>query len=356
MAAELPSAEKSTFSMEEKRNETKGRSKPMTLNGTSSIHQTPRQGCSLTICATLGIVIAVIVLGIISNVFLWLQVCDLRVRLNSLNAPSSSNIKSDPVLLNDLHTLQENVSMLHGHTYDELQRIRDEFSAKLTAIESQLDSYANDADVQLTNFTSALNDVNHNLDTTRETFLTSKSALELDISQLNTHANNTDTYLGNLTSALGEVHVAIQQNISHVSNQFFIKILALESRLDTYTQLTNGQLRNLTSVQNELQHNLASTGEDFLASKSAFQGDILQLNVHANNTDVHLQNLSSTLGEVHDLLHQNVSFVRAELITKLSEIQSQLNTHANRTDAQLRNLTFTQNEIQGNLTSTREDL
>ena len=351
MAAELP---KGTFSIEEKRNETKGRSKPMSLNGISSIHQTPRQGCNLTICATLGIVIAVVVLGIISNVFLWLQVCDLRVKLNSLNIPSSSNIKSDPVLLNELHTLQENVSLLHGHTYDELQRIRDEFFAKLTAIESQLDSYANDTDVQLRNFTSALNDVNHNLDSTREFFFTSKAALEVDISQLNTHANNTDIYLGNLTSTLGEVHVAIQQNISHVSNQFFFKILALESRLDTHTQRTNGQLRNLTFVQNELQHNLASTGEDFLASKSAFEGDILQLNAHANNTNVHLQNLSSTLGEVHDLLHQNVSFVRAELITKLSEIESQLNTHANRTDAQLRNLTSTQSEIQQDLISTRE--
>ena len=358
MAAELPRAEKSTFSIEEKWNETKIRSEPTSLNGGSSIHQTrsSRQCCSLTICTTLGIVIAVVVLGIVSNVFLWLQVCDLRVKLDSLNVPSSSNVKSDPVLLNNLQMLQENVSMLHGHIYDELQGIRDEFSTKITATESQLDSFANDTNAQIANLISDLNDVNRNLVSTRETFFASNTALEVDISQLNTHANNTNMYLENLTSTLIEVHDALQQNLSHVSDQFSLQILTIVSQLDTYTEKTNEQLRNLTFAQNVLRRSLVSTGEDFLASKSALEGDILRLNAHANNTDVHLQNLTSTLGEVHDLLHQNVSVVRAELTTKLSEVESKLNTHANKTDAQLRNLTSTQSEVQHTLASTREDL
>ena len=356
MAAELPRAEKSTFSIEEKWNETKIRSEPTSLNGGSSIHQTrsSRQCCSLTICTTLGIVIAVVVLGIVSNVFLWLQVCDLRVKLDSLNVPSSSNVKSDPVLLNNLQMLQENVSMLHGHIYDELQGIRDEFSTKITATESQLDSFANDTNAQIANLISDLNDVNRNLVSTRETFFASNTALEVDISQLNTHANNTNMYLENLTSTLIEVHDALQQNLSHVSDQFSLQILTIVSQLDTYTEKTNEQLRNLTFAQNVLQRSLVSTGEDFLASKSALEGDILRLNAHANNTDVHLQNLTSTLGEVHDLLHQNVSVVRAELTTKLSEVESQLNMYANRTDAQLKNLTSIQGEVQQNLMSTRE--
>ena len=249
-----------------------------------------------------------------------------------------------------------NLVEVHDVLDQNISLVRKDFSTNLTAIESQLDTHVDTTHAHLQNLTFNQNELRLDLDNTREQLLASTLALEDDVSQLNAHANSTNIYLGNLGATLDEVRSILEQNISLVSDEFTTKISVIGFQLDTHAERTDVRLRNLRFTQNEIQRNLASTREDFLASKSAIEEDILQLDAHTNNTYVHLQNLTATLGEVHDLLHQNVSFVRAELITKLSAIESQLNTHANRTDVQLRNLTFTQNEIQGNLTTTREDL
>ena len=73
---------------------------------------------------------------------------------------------------------------------------------------------------------------------------------------------------------------------------------------------------------------------------------------------MHIRDLTSTLGNVRDALHRNLSHVRNELLVEISSIESnisQLYIHADTTDAKLRNITSAQNEMRHNLASTREN-
>ena len=50
-----------------------------------------------------------------------------------------------------------------------------------------------------------------------------------------------------------------------------------------------------------MQHNLSSTRQELMASKFAIE----VLNARANSTKLHLRNITSTLGELHDDVDDN---------------------------------------------------
>ena len=128
-----------------------------------------------------------------------------------------------------------------------------------------------------------------------------KSALEVNISELNARANSVDMQLANLTATLDKAHDTFQRNISLLRAEVFSRFSTIESQLDTYANRTDAQLSDLTSTLSEMRHNLTSTRQELLASKSAI--DLLI--VRANSTELQLRNLTSTLGELHGDIGDN---------------------------------------------------
>ena len=100
---------------------------------------------------------------------------------------------------------------------------------------------------------------------------------------------------------MGEARDDLQQSISLLRAEVFGKVSAIESQLDTYANSPDAQLRDLNSAQSEMRHNLTSTRQELLASKSAIDS----ITVRANSTELHLRNITSTLGELHGDIDDN---------------------------------------------------
>ena len=293
-----------------------------------------------------AVVVVVVPCGVGTIVHMYQQINSLQKQVID-SVHSCAQLNEDGTQASWQH-LQQNVSML----YDRIHEL-DSVHIKISAIEfnvSQLS--ANSTNVQLINLAFALSELQHDLDSTTQDFLTTKSALEVNISQLNARANGTDMHLENLTANLDEVRDDLQQAISLLRAELFSRVSTIESQLDTYANGTDEQLRDLNSALTEMRYNLTSTRQDLLASKSAI--DVL--NARADSTDMELENLTATLGEARDDLQQAISLLRAELFSRVSTIESQLDTYANGTDEQLRDLNSALTEMRYNLTSTRQDL
>ena len=240
-----------------------------------------------------AVVVVVVISGVGTIVHMSQQINSLQKQVNDL-MHSCTQLSEDSIQV----SWQQNVSVL----YQELYSVRDELYAEISAIEFNIFQLnANSTNVQLINLASAQTELQHDLDSTTRDFLTTKSALEVNISQLNAHANGTDMQLQNLTVTLDEVHDDLQQAISLLRAGLFSKISTIESQLDTYGNRTDEQLRDLNSALTEMRYNLTSTRQELLASKFAI--DIL--NAHANSTDMQLRNITSTLGELHGDIDDN---------------------------------------------------
>ena len=227
--------------------------------------------------------------------YTYLQINNLQTQVND-SVHSCAQLNEDGTQASWQH-LQQNVSML----YDRIHEL-DSVYTKISAIEfnvSQLN--ANSTNIQLINLTFALSELQHDLDSTTRDFLTTKSALEVNISQLNARANSTNMQLENLTATLAEAHDGLQQTISLLRAELFSRVSTIESQLDTYANGTDTQLRDLNSALTEMRYNLTSTRQQLLASKSAI--DVL--NARANSTDMQLRNITSTLGELHGDIDDN---------------------------------------------------
>ena len=228
-------------------------------------------------------------------VYTYLQINSLQKQVND-SVHSCAQLNEDGTQASWQH-LQQNVSML----YDRIHEL-DSVYTKISAIEfnvSQLN--ANSTNVQLINLAFALSELQHDLDSTTRDFLTTKSALEVNISQLKARANSIDMQLQNLTATLDEAHDGLQQTISLLRAELFSRVSTIESQLDTYANGTDEQLRDLNSALSEMRYNLTSTRQELLASKSAI--DVL--NAHANGTDMQLRNITATLGELHGDIDDN---------------------------------------------------
>ena len=84
---------------------------------------------------------------------------------------------------------------------------------------------------------------------------------------------------------MGEAHDALQQAILLLRAEVFGRFSTNESQLNTYANRTDTQLRDLNSTLSEMRHNLTSTRQELLASKSAID----LLTVRANSTELHLK-------------------------------------------------------------------
>ena len=182
-----------------------------------------------------------------------------------------------------------------------------ELHARLRRVGKPVAVAVNKVDGAVRNLTFTQNEIQGNLTSTREDLLSSKSSLAVDISLLTTQANSTDIHIKDLTTTLGKVRDALHQNLSHVRDELFVEISSIVfniSQLNTHADTTDVQLRNFTFVQSEVQHDLVTTREDFLASKLALEEHISQLNAWANDTELHLRNNTFTLGELQNIVEQ----------------------------------------------------
>ena len=165
--------------------------------------------------------------------YTYLQINNLQTQVND-SVHSCAQLNEDGTQASWQH-LQQNVSML----YDRIHEL-DSVYTKISAIEfnvSQLN--ANSTNIQLINLTFALSELQHDLDSTTRDFLTTKSALEVNISQLNARANSTNMQLENLTATLAEAHDGLQQTISLLRAELFSRVSTIESQLDTYANGTD---------------------------------------------------------------------------------------------------------------------
>ena len=299
------------------------------------------------------------------------QVSELHEQVNNLQkyiestctlVKNDSGLNEDDAQMSWQH-LQQNVSML----YDQIHELHTKLYAKITGIElniSQLNTCANSTNIHLRNLASTLSEVHLDLNSTTQDFQASKSAIEVDLSQLNAHANSTDIHLENLSATLSEVHTGLQRSISHLRAETSNNISATELELATYANTTNSQLRDHTSALREMQYNLSSTRQELLANKFAIE----VLNAHANSTKLHLRNITSTLGELHNDIDDNMhrlSMIQEEHernlhqitlnMSKLSEnVSLSQQIHAQEIIALQFNISSLNNQISSmKLTSTR---
>ena len=322
---------------------------PLHMAGTTSSKKEHRQRAYCTLIVLNIILFVVVVVAVLCGagafVYMFQRIDSLQKQVND-SVHSCAQLNEDSIQTPCLH-LQQNVSMLYDDIH-ELYSVRDELYTKISVSElnvSQLNT--NSTSVQLINLAFALSELQRDLDSTTRNFLTTKSALEVNISQLNARANSTDMQLENLANG------------------------------------TDAQLRDLTSALNEMRHNLTSTRQELLASKSAIDllnaransadmqlanltvranstdmqlanltvransadMQLANLTVRANSTDMQLANLTATLDEARDGLQQTISLLRAELTVR-----------ANSTELHLRNITSTLSELRDGIKDNQHQL
>ena len=225
---------------------------------------------------------------------------------------SLSDIKTDLSRMNTtLRVELKNLTDVDEYLYSELNSTREEFNVTLSALEKDIAHLDNDTAEQLVNLQE---DLRNEFSDFGDKLSIEVTTLKLSITRLNESLLEIDEGLQNVSEGQRD----LQRELYTSKGELLTNVSAVERELQQEIQLTQERLQsNVSSLRTEINSDLAETRERFTGSISALNESIRATNEGLNITSSSLLNLSS----LHGQLQQEVLSTKEDFSIHRSAVQ-----------------------------------